>query len=175
MVSVTDLKDFTLCPVIPWIRKKLGWREPVTEGQRIAKNVKPRELANDLPDPKYYEVYMRDKSTGLSGIVDVLAKDIVAEIKAFNRRFYGHFRIQLLSYAYLAERNGFRVKDAILILGREKRLKIEIRKEHIEYVERITNKLVESLEEDSPPVANPSPKLCEACQYRRVCPLSVIL
>ncbi|AAK41680.1 CRISPR-associated protein Cas4 [Saccharolobus solfataricus] len=175
MVSVTDLKDYSLCKVIPWIRKKMGWKEPITNSQRIAKNVNLKEIVRDFPEPKYYEVHLRDKDSGLNGIVDVLTEDSVIEIKAFYRRFYNHFRIQLLAYAYLAERNGFRVRNTVLLMNKERKINIEVRKEHVEYIGKVVNELVESLEDDSPPVVNPSPLLCKACQYRRVCSVSVLL
>ncbi|QGA53935.1 CRISPR-associated protein Cas4 [Sulfolobus sp. E5-1-F] len=175
MVSVTDLKDFTLCKVIPWIRKKMGWREPITNSQRIAKKVNLKEIVSDFPEPKYYEVHLKDKDSGLNGIVDVLTEDSVIEIKAFHRRFYNHFRIQLLAYAYLAERNGFRVRSSILLMNKEKKINIEVRREHVEYIHKVVNQLIDSIEDDSPPVVNPSPLLCKACQYRRVCPVSVLL
>ncbi|AWR98100.1 CRISPR-associated protein Cas4 [Acidianus sulfidivorans JP7] len=175
MVSVTDLKDYTLCKAIPWIRNKLGWREPITNSQKIARGVNLKDVVSDLPEPKYYEVHLRDKDSGLNGIVDVLTEDSVIEVKAFHRRFYEHFRIQLLAYAYLAEKNGFRIRNSILMMNKEKKLNIEIRKEHIEYIGTVVNKLAESLEDDSPPIVNPSPILCKACQYRLVCPVSVLL
>ncbi|BFH74703.1 CRISPR-associated protein Cas4 [Sulfurisphaera javensis] len=174
MVSVTDLKDFLLCPVIPWIRKKLNWKEPETDGLRIGKKIKEKEIVSSFPNPKYFQVFLRDKSSGLQGIVDVLTSDSVVEIKAFPRKYFNHFRVQLLSYAFLADKNGFRIKRAILFMGKEMKLNIEVEKEHIEYVEKITEKINEVLDNDSPPTANPPPLLCKSCQYRKVCPIAAI-
>jgi len=171
-ISVTELKDFIFCKAIPWIKRKLGWREPLTISQQLGKKVNLREVTKDLPEPKYYEVYLRDKKTGLSGVVDVIAGNSVVEVKTFQRRYYNHFRLQLLGYAYLAERNGFRVREAMLIMEQKVKLKIEVTKDHINYVEKIVNELVEVLEDDSPPIVNQPSRLCRACQYRRVCPVS---
>lgn len=176
MIRVNDLKDYTYCPVIPWIRKKLGWREPITFSQKVGKKLDVRALTSFIPDPKFYEVFLKDKSTGLVGIADVIGKDVVAEVKAFpKKRLVYHFRTQLLAYAYLAERNGYRVRNAVLVTGDRERLNIEVRKEHLEYVEKLAKRLADFLDDDSPPVANPSLGQCKACQYRRVCPVSVIL
>jgi len=171
-ISMTDLKDFTLCKAIPWIKRKLNWREPLTVSQQLGKKVNLREVTKNLPDPKYYEVYLRDKKTGLSGVVDVIAGESVVEVKAFQRKYYNHFRIQLLGYAYLAEKNGFRIREAMLIMEQKVKLKIEVMNDHIEYIENMVNNLVEVLEDDSPPVVNHSTVLCKACQYRKVCPVS---
>ena len=174
-VSMTDLKDFTLCKAIPWIKRKLNWREPPTVSQQLGKKVNLREVTKNLPDPKYYEVYLRDKKTGLSGVIDVIAGDSAVEVKAFQRRYYNHFRIQLLGYAYLAEKNGFRIREAILIMEQKVKLKIEVTNDHIKYIENMVNDLVKILEDDSPPVVNPSKALCKACQYRKVCPVSSVV
>ena len=171
--NLTDLKDFTLCPVIPWIRRKLGWREPVTRGMRLAKDFRA-DVERVIPNP-LWEVRLRDEDTGLSGIVDVLGREVVAEVKAFPRSRFYHFRIQLLGYSYLAERNGFRVRNAILFMGRTQRVQVEVRREHLEFVEGRVRRLADILEDDSPPIANPGPELCRACQYRRVCPVSSVL
>ena len=171
-VRVTELKDFFFCKAVPWIKRKLNWKEPLTVSQKLGKKADLREVTKDLVEPKYYELYLRDKKTGLCGVVDVISGETVVEVKAFQRRYNSDSRIQLLGYAYLADRNGFKVREAMLIMDNKVRLKIEVTKEHINYIEEIVNKLVEVLEDDSPPVVNQSSRQCKACQYRRVCPVS---
>jgi len=171
-ISVSELKDFTFCKAIPWIKRKLGWKEPTTISQQLGKKINLREITRDFPDPKYYEVYLKDKKTGISGVVDVIAGNSVVEVKAFKRRHYSHFRIQLLAYAYLADRNGFRVRDAVLMMNQEVKLRIEVNKEHVNYVEKLAQELAETLEDDSPPTVNQPLAKCKACQYRKVCPVS---
>ena len=171
-VRVTELKDFFFCKAVPWIKRKLNWRDPLTVSLQLGRKVDLREVTKDLVEPKYYELYLRDKKTGLSGVVDVIAGDTVVEVKAFQRRYYSDSRVQLLGYAYLADRNGFKVREAMLIMDNKVRLKIEVTKEHVNYIEETVNKLVDVLENDSPPAVNQSPRQCRACQYRRVCPVS---
>lgn len=166
------MKDYVLCPAIPWIRRKLGWREPDTEGMKLARSFKVN-VERWIKDP-VWEVWLRDRDTHLSGVVDVLGSGAVGEIKAYFRRTAYHFRIQLLAYSYLADRNGFRVRNALLFMGDSVRYNLEVRREHLDHVEKVVKRVADVLEDDSPPTVNPGEMLCKACQYRRVCPVSVV-
>lgn len=171
-MNVTDLKDSALCPAIPWIRRRLGWKEPETSSMSLGKKFRS-DLEKVVQDP-LWEVFLRDRATGLTGRVDLLGRDIVAEIKSFPRGRIEHFRLQLLAYSFLAERNGYRIRWGLLFTGNRERLRIEVRKEHLEEVERRVNRLAEILEEGGPPVVNPGHGLCLACQYRRMCPVTPV-
>jgi CRISPR-associated exonuclease Cas4 len=171
-LSVSDLKNYALCPAIPWINRKLGWREPETYSMAKGKGHDLREASEGLPEPRRFNVFLRDRETGLSGVIDVLCPDCVAEVKAFKRGRVEHFRLQLLAYAYLAVKNGHRVRHAYLILGKEVRLKVEVNEFHLEEVRRRALELRRALLSESPPLTNPDRALCSACQYRKVCPFT---
>ena len=171
-INVTELKDFELCPAIPWIRRKLGWREPATFSMGEGKRADFSEVVKRFPDPKEVQVYLFDRETRLQGVVDLISRDEVVELKAFSRARFSHFRVQLLGYAFLAVRSGRRVSRASLVMSGREKLSVEVGREHLEAVEARVYKLREVLDSDSPPVVNPDKVKCYACQYRRVCPVS---
>ncbi len=164
-ITVTDLKDYTLCKAIPWIRRKVRWREPETFSLREGK----RDPGRPKIEGAKYEVRLSDPKTGLHGVVDVIAGDRVIEVKKFDRGKFAHFRLQLLAYSYLANRNGYRVREAVLLMDGKERLRVEVNEEHMRYVEGLAMKVREVVDSDRPPAVDPSPSLCRACQYRRVC------
>ncbi|QKR00731.1 CRISPR-associated protein Cas4 [Metallosphaera tengchongensis] len=163
-VTVTDLKDFYLCKAIPWIRRRLGWREPITYSVAMGKEGEVPRL-----EGAKYEVLLWDPATALVGVVDAITEDRVYEFKRFTRGKVGHFRLQLLAYAYLANRNGYKIREAVLLMNGEERLRIEVNENHLGYVRDLTKKIREELSLDKPPVVYPSKRLCEVCQYKRVC------
>lgn len=164
-ITVTDIKDFTLCKAIPWIRRKLMWKEPETFSLKEGKQNTERPK---IPDAKY-EVHLSDPKTGLYGVVDVIAGDKVIEVKKYNRGKFNHFRLQLLAYAYLANRNGYRVKEAVLLMDGKERLRVEVNESHMRYIERLAMKVREVLDDDKPPSVDPPYSLCRVCQYKRLC------
>ncbi len=163
-ITVTDLKDFSLCKAIPWIRRRLGWREPITTSVALGKEGKKPVIEGAI-----YEVFLSDPSTGLVGVIDAIKGDKVYEFKRFSRGKICHFRLQLLAYAYLANKNGIRVKEAILLMEGKERLRIEVNEAHMAYVKKLTLAVSSTVSQDSPPVVNPGRALCNACQYKRVC------
>lgn len=171
-ISVSELKNFELCPAIPWIRRKLGWSEPVTFSMGEGKRADFSEVVRQFPDPKEVEVYLFDRETGLHGVADLISRDEVVELKAFSRVRFSHFRVQLLGYAFLAVRSGRRVSRASLVMSGREKLSVEVGREHLEAVESRVYRLREVLDSDSPPAVNPDRAKCYACQYRRVCPVT---
>lgn len=171
-ISVTELKDFEFCPAIPWIKRKLNWREPKTFSIEEGKRADFSEIIRLFPDPKEVQVFLFDKDTRLHGVADLIAGEEVVELKAFNRLKFYHFRVQLLAYAFLAVRGGRRIRRASLIMENRERLSVEVSKEHLEVIESKAYRLREVLDSDSPPAVNPDRAKCYACQYRRVCPVT---
>ncbi len=172
--NVSLLKQLEFCPVLPWILARTGYKEPETVSQRAGREVDLNKVVQrlDLKGEVLKEVFLRDQRSGLSGIVDLIVRGervTVVEVKAFKRGSFGHFRLQLLSYAYLAYRTLGRADRAVLWIGDEVGLDIEVREEHLRAVEERLRRLRRVLEREEPP---PVERECGFCQYRRVCPRS---
>jgi CRISPR-associated exonuclease Cas4 len=178
-LTVADLKDYVFCPVIPWIKRFIGYEEPETRSMRIAReetdsSYKERVAEKlNLPKPWRVEVYARDPDTGLVGVVDLVAGEkrvVVAEIKRFSRRRVMHFRTQLLAYAYLINKTMAPVNKAVLVLEERVRLETPVTKQHLETIEKTIKKLKQTLQNEQPPPTNTEKTKCLTCQYRRLCP-----
>lgn len=174
MVTVSDIKQYHFCKVIPWINYVMGFKEPVTfsmeEGRKVSHEEAVKSLG--LPQPVRYEVCL--SYNGLNGCVDIIAGEknfTIVENKAYSRRNFSHFRYQLLAYAYLVRKTMGYVEKAILFMDGRKVLEIEPNEEHYKYIEGIVKKIEGIIRSDKPPIVNM--EKCDFCQYRRVCPVSV--
>lgn len=182
-ISITMIKQMEYCPAIPWILAKTGWAEPPTDSMKIAKEEAnayyKEEIAEKLglQKPWRIEACLRDRETGLGGCIDIIAgskRVTVVEVKLYRRRWRGHIRVQLIAYAYLANKLIAPVERAILVEEGDVVMDIPIAREHLEAIEKKIERLRRIIEEENPPAANPSERQCYACQYRRVCPLAAI-
>lgn len=182
-ISPSMLKQMEYCPAIPWLITKTGWLEPPTNSMKIAReeadaNYK-EEIAEKLglPKPWRIEACLKDPETGLAGCIDLIAGSkrlTIAEIKLYRRPRKNHIRTQLLAYAYLANKAIAPVERAILVENSEIALDIPITREHLDSIRKKLEKLKTIIDLEEPPTTNPSDRQCISCQYRKICPLSVI-
>ena len=177
-VTGWDVKEFSYCPVIPWVRANYGVVEPPTYsmglGRDVGRGVREgvaRRL--NLPRPWRFEVFVEVRGEGLSGVVDVLAGRswfAVVEVKAFRRSSgFEHFRDQLFFYSYIVSRVFGPVREAYLVLGgRVFRYLIDERV--VGRVRELVRRVREVKGSPRPPTPRPGFR-CSFCWYRRYCPL----
>ena len=181
-VSVTELKEFAYCPMIPWIHRYLGFYTEPTESMSVAReradsSFKERVAERlGLPRPWRFEVPVRSRELGLRGVVDILAGErryVVVEVKYYRRkrRRLTHFRRQLLAYTLIVNETLGPVREAILYNGGEV-IRIPVSREVLEEIRRYVKALRRVLESEAPPVVNQQPSKCSYCWYRHVCPMA---
>ncbi len=175
-VTSWDVKQYIYCPTIVWIKSVVGVEEPADINMELGKSREYGRTALNslsLPRPLRFEVWVRNPSAGLAGVVDVLAGDgrfEVAEVKAYERRGFEHFRLQLMFYSYLVTVSLGPVTKAHLVLGRSYRT-YPITERSLTEVSRLVRKVRQVRDLERPP---PSPyarsSRCLRCWYRRYCP-----
>ncbi|MEB2837275.1 MAG: CRISPR-associated protein Cas4, partial [Desulfurococcales archaeon] len=179
-LTVTDLKDMEYCPVIPWIKARLGYQEdptPSMESGRLVDARRKEEVAEELGLPRPYrvEVPLRSPRLGLSGVVDLIAGEgpyTVLEVKAYKRPRgrWRHYRLQLLAYTLLVMDLLGPVRRAILYMGGEA-WEVPVNERTITETLRAIERLRRILEAEEPPKPSPSPAKCAYCGYNKVCPV----
>ncbi|MEM1622682.1 MAG: CRISPR-associated protein Cas4 [Sulfolobales archaeon] len=175
-VTSVDIKDYTYCPTIIWIKSVLGVREPPSVDMVLGSSKPYRAEVFErigIPKPWAFEVPLRCGSLGVSGVVDLVGgsrRYEVAEVKAFKRRNYSHFTYQLMFHAYLTSVVLGPVVRAHLVLGdRVKTYSITDRV--LREVERVVKKVREIKDSDRPPTTPyAGSRRCVLCWYRRYCP-----
>lgn len=179
-ITVTMVKQYAYCPLIPWITHYFNYHPPETpsmeRGREIVTPEYKEEIAKKLGLPKPYklEYPVYYKPLKIRGTIDVIAGEkthTILEVKAYKRKrkYINHFTIQLLTYAYIVEKTIGPVYKAILYNGGEI---IEIRPTQQDYqtIERIINKLHKITHKEEPPRTQQPPAKCNYCEYRKLCP-----
>lgn len=171
------VKQYFYCPAIPWIVRNYGVVEPPTESMKEGKNLTYEEKIRRLKKAGIkgrveLETSLKSTKYNIQGKVDAIAREerkaVVVEIKAYkDRRVFRH-KMQLLTYALLAQDNIGPVHQAILILG-GKNLKYIISHEELETLKRVLERIRETILSEKPPRTVKSEK-CYSCWYSRVCP-----
>lgn len=159
-----------------WIKNVVGIEEPADVNMELGKSREYSRTALkflNLPKPLRFEVWIRNPNVGIAGVVDVLAGDgrfEVAEVKAYERRYFEHFRLQLMFYSYLVTVSLGPVTRAYLVLGRSYRV-YPITDRSLAEVSNLVRKVRQVRDLERPP---PSPYAgsykCSMCWYRRYCP-----
>lgn len=176
-ISVSQAKQYSYCPAIPWINYRLNLYEdstPSMETGRVSAEEK-EDIARrlGLPEPWRIEAPLSDDRLGLSGVIDILAgrrRLVVVEVKKYWRRpaRSSHFRDQLMLYALLAS-SVAPVREAILVLG-GRALRYRVTGEDLERAKRLVEETRRAIESEEPPRPRMPPRKCAYCWYRRVCP-----
>jgi len=178
ILSVTAVKNYVLCPLIPWIQARHGLHEDPTismETGRMSAEEK-MEIAEKLGLPRPYVVEKRLYSArlGLAGTVDLIAGRrslVVLEAKRYRRRrrLSRHFIAQLMVYALLVNDIVGPVREAILYLGGSV-LRFQVTGEWLAEAERLVRAAWRAVSSEQPPRSSVPARLCRQCWYRRVCP-----
>ncbi|MCX8181381.1 MAG: CRISPR-associated protein Cas4 [Thermofilaceae archaeon] len=172
-----DVKEYVYCPLIPWIARVYGVREPETYSMKLGAEERARRKVEldslGLEPPIKFDVEMYSSTLKMAGVADAVAgskRYTIVEVKAFKRRRYSHFKAQLMAYALLCEECVGPARKAVLVIeGRP--LFWDVDYNVLDETRRIILKLREALEREKPPLTQPTPK-CLGCWYRRLCPNS---
>jgi len=175
VVTPWDVKQYAYCPLIPWIARAYGVREPETLGMAWGREERASRLRRleglGLEPPLRFDVQLYSPRLRMAGVADAVAGErrlTVVEVKAFARRRFDHFRAQLMAYALLCEECLGPTRAALLVLGDRVRA-WDVTRDALSEAERLALRVRQALESERPPPAQPGPK-CAGCWYRRFCP-----
>lgn len=177
-IHVTDVKQYSYCPAIPWIYSHVASYEPPTPSMEkgVIGADEKEEIARQLglPKPWRIEVHLRSRELGLSGSVDIVAgsrKLVVVEVKRLKRRIRAsrHFRVQLMVYALLANQTLGPVREAILYLGGEIH-RYDVTQRDLQEARRLVESTRRAMDSEDPPTPSQPPSKCSYCWFRRFCP-----
>ena len=179
IISGWDVRQYSYCPIIPWIKAHYGVYEPATFSMEIGKSKTPtlREgLAEELnlPSPCRAEVFITNPERGLTGVIDLLCGKrwfSVVEVKAFKRKYFQHFLSQLHYYVYLVNHSIGPVREAYLVLGKKTYYYV-VDGDFIAKGMKLANETKAVKLSVDPPNPRQGPH-CEYCWYRRFCPFSI--
>ncbi|MCS7099435.1 MAG: CRISPR-associated protein Cas4 [Sulfolobales archaeon] len=173
-VTSADVKEYVYCPAIVWIRHVLNVEEPQDFNMAFGRSKSYRLDVLErvgVRKPWSFEVFLRNPSKGIAGVVDVVGgsgRFEVVELKAFRRRSFSHFKSQLMFHAYLVSTTMGPVTRAYLVLDDRVRAYV-VNETATRDVERIIEGVRRVRESERPPRASRSWK-CRLCWYRRYCP-----
>lgn len=175
VVTPWDVKQYVYCPLIPWIARTYGVREPETLGMQWGREERASRLQRlmglGLEPPLRFDVPLYSPKLRAAGVADAVAgarRLTVVEAKAFARKRFDHFRAQLMAYALLCETCLGPTRSALLLIGDRVRV-WDVTREALIESERLVLKVREVIEGERPPPAQQSGK-CPSCWYRRFCP-----
>jgi len=178
VLSVTTVKNYALCPLIPWIQARHGLHEDPTvsmeTGRMSAEEKEGIAESLGLPRPYLVEKRLYSPRLGLAGTVDLVAGRrslVVLEAKRYRRRrrLSRHFIAQLMAYSLLVNDTLGPVREAVLYLGGSV-LRFRVTSEWLAEAERLVVGAWSAVSGEEPPRSSASPRLCRQCWYRRVCP-----
>ncbi len=160
------VKQYIYCPVIPWLIANFGLHEPPTESMK--QGGEERE-AKGLG-----QVKVRSRKYGVQCVIDEVlydfkGKPVIVEYKKFKSKKHLRYKIQLLTYALLAQETLGPVRKAILKMG-EKTIEYEITQENMEVAKRILEETRKTITSEKPPKPIRNPRKCASCWYRKICP-----
>jgi len=174
-ITPWDVKQYAYCPLIPWIARNYGVREPETYGMQWGREERAARLEKlkrfNLEPPLRFDVHLYSSKLRMAGIADAVAGEkrlTVIEVKAFTRKRYDHFRAQLMAYALLCEACIGPTRTALLLIGNKVRA-WDVTREALSETERLALKVRQVIESERPPLTQQSQK-CSSCWYRRFCP-----
>lgn len=174
-LTALDVKQYVYCPVIPWLIRNYGVREPETYSMSKGKQERESRLqivsALGLEPPIRFDVSLYSPRLRLAGVVDAVAgtrRLSVVEVKLYPRKTYRHFKAQLMTYALLVEQLIGPTRHAILLLS-DRQLKWDVTSDTLREAERLIASLRLTVESEKPPLPRKD-KRCGSCWYKRLCP-----
>ena len=182
LFTVTDLKQYFVCPRILYYHACLPDIRPITHKMEVGQHRHRTETPNanrrhygiaDIVN-RYYDVPLKSESLGLSGrvdeIIEIDANYIPIDYK-LSRKASQHFKLQVTAYAMLIEAvYDVTVEYGILYLMQARR------HEQVENTAASRRKIKRTLDQMHH-IANtqlcPAPTkkryLCRECEFRRFC------
>jgi len=160
------VKQYIYCPVIPWIIVNYGVQEPPTESMKQGKE--------EVEAKGEGQVRIRSRKYGFQCVVDEVkydskGKPVIVEYKKFKPKKHLRYKIQLLTYALIAQETIGPIRKAILIM-KTKKIEYEITDENLKLAKRILKETEKTINKEKPPTPKINPKKCSSCWYRKFCP-----
>ena len=175
-VTAIDVKEYTYCPIIPWIMYNFDVTIPPTISMKYSTiNAEEKEaiaMKLKLPKPWLLECKFINRKYKAMGVVDIVAGEkrvIVVEVKKNYRKYYDHFKVQLMYYSWLVNTTYKPVRKAVLVLG-DKVIEYEVTGSDLEKIKKIVLKVKRIKAREEPPIVNQILQKCNNCWYRRYCP-----
>ncbi len=178
-IAVTMIKLYMYCPVIPWIIAHYNTVENPTESMLSGQlsYEEKTEIITENTDAQavIYEKHLENQH--LAGRADAIitssGETAIIEIKKYMSRHRDTKITQLKTYAVLMTQQEKPPRKLILIQGGKKVYEKTFTAEDKDETIWIINRLLEVIDSETPPPANPGPR-CNTCWYRRLCPYQQI-
>jgi CRISPR-associated exonuclease Cas4 len=183
-LTVTDIRQHTYCPRIPYYRYVMPLERPVTAKMDLGKEehetTSVKEARRTLKaygikeGERQFGVNLYSESLGLRGKIDMVILTPREVIPVEYKMAAGiglHHKYQLTAYAMLAEHTfGGAVSRAFVYLTPAKKAQeIPITPAMREHVKKILAGLRSSIEDERLPRPTPHRRRCTDCEYRRFC------
>lgn len=183
-LTVTDIRQHTYCPRIPYYRYVLPLERPVTAKMDLGKEEHETTSAKEArrtlkaygikEGERRFGVDLYSKSLGLRGKIDMVIftpQEIIPVEYKMTAEVGLHHKYQLTAYAMLAEHTfGSTVSRAFAYLTPAKRAQeVPITAAMRAHVKKILADLRASIAYERLPRPTPHRKRCTDCEYRRFC------
>jgi CRISPR-associated exonuclease Cas4 len=183
-LTVTDVRQHTYCPRIPYYRYVMPLERPVTAKMDLGKEehetTSVKEARRTLKaygieeGERRFGVGLYSESLGLRGKIDMVIltpREVIPVEYKMAAEVGLHHKYQLTAYAMLAEHTfGGTVTRAFAYLTPAKKAReIPITPAMREHVKKILAGLRASIANERLPRPTPHRKRCTDCEYRRFC------
>jgi CRISPR-associated exonuclease Cas4 len=183
-LTVTDIRQHTYCPRIPYYRYVMPLERPVTAKMDLGKEEHETTSAKEarrtlkaygiMEGERRFGVDLYSESLGLRGKIDMVIFTPHEVIPVEYKMAAGiglHHKYQLTAYAMLAEHtfDGTVTRAFVYLTPVEKALEVPITGAMRAHVKKILGELHSSIENERLPRATPHRKRCTDCEYRRFC------
>ena len=182
LFTVTDLKEYFVCPRILYYHACLPDIRPITHKMEIGKRRHRQEPQRssrrnyDIPDivARHYHVSLKSEVLGLSGqadeVIHTSSTRIPVEYK-FSRKASQHFKLQVTAYAMLLEElYDVTVSYGILYLMQAKRHEsVKITRGNRRKIQQALEDMHHIARSQCYPPPTKARHLCPECKFRRFC------
>ena len=183
-LTVTDVRQHTYCPRIPYYRYVMPLERPVTAKMDLGKEehetTSVKEARRTLKaygmkeGERRFGVNLYSERLGLRGKIDmvILTPHEVIPVEYKMAAAIGlHHKYQLTAYATLAEHafGGTVSRTFVYLTPAKKAQEVPITSAMREHVKKILAELRTSIEDERLPRPTPHRRRCTDCEYRRFC------
>lgn len=163
-INPTTTKQYSYCPVIPWIQTMLGVQEPTTDSMMLG-----REAYTQLRGEGQVYISTEEGATIIDELVEEGKHKVIIERKAYKSHNHSRYIEQAVTTYIIARKKipGIR-RIKIEIQGTQR--EIELVEDLVKDTENLIKQLAETIKNEKPPTTKPNPKKCTSCWYKRYCP-----
>ncbi len=183
-LTVTDIRQHTYCPRIPYYRYSMPLERPTTAKMDLGKEEHETTSAKEArrtlkaygieEGERRFGVDLYSAHLGLRGRIDMMILTSGEAIPVEYKMAAGiglHHKYQLTAYAMLAEHSLGRTvaRSFVYLTPAKKAIEVPITAAMREHVRSILAGLRSSVEGERLPKPTPHRKRCVGCEYRRFC------